>query len=594
MRKAWFSWFELGCAGVAAALLYVLPQAGAWPILIALVPWVLRPFVAGELLPRSPFDLPLLLFLLTAGAAVWSAYDRDAAWAKFWLIVAAVLLFYAVAGWVRATSSDAEDGDVSPAAWLPALLATAVALYFFVTHDWETFPAPVAALTAVGKGLQTFLPRLDSHRMHPNVVGGLLALGLPFALVLLRASVRRRARLPLLLTLATVGLILAGLLFAGSRGAWLATAVAAVLALWWGIAGRVGGGRRRLVFAGGLGAVALVGLLGVLIWPETAVGLLARLPGFGDGLSRMDLYRSSLPLAADYPFIGAGLDSFLMLYSSYALLLHVGYLVHAHNLYLNVAIEQGAFGLLALLWMWLLVGLMVWREMGRGRVRPLAAAAALSLVTILVHGLLDDALYGSRGVLLLFLPLAYTAVLPEWQTARATRRRQALVALGVAAVLIAAIGVVRPLRALVYSNLGAVAQSQAELSVYAWPEWPIQDAVRRAVDETTAVAQFERALAVNPRNVTANRRMGQLSLSLGAYGAALDHLQVAYAARPWDGATRQLLGEALIVNGRVDEGAQLWQTVNPVQDQLLVRRYWYEFIGDAESVAAIDAALERR
>lgn len=594
MRKAWFSWLELGCAGVAAALLYVLPQAGAWPLLIALLPWVIRPFAAGELLPRTPFDLPLLLFLITAAAAVWSAYDRQTAWDKFWLIVAAVLLFYAVAGWVRATGGDAEDADVSPAAWLPTLLATAVALYFFVTHDWETFPAPFAALTAVGKGLQAFLPYLEIHRMHPNVVGGLLALGLPFALVLLQASMRRRAHLPLLLTLAAVSLILVGLLFAGSRGAWLATAVAAVLALWWGIAGRVGARRRRLVFAGGLGAVALAGLLGVLIWPETAVGLLARLPGFGDGLSRMDLYRSSLPLAGDYPFVGAGLGSFLMLYSSYALLLHVGYLVHAHNLYLNVAIEQGAFGLLALLWIWLLFGLLLWREMGRGRVRPLAAAAALSLVTILVHGLLDDALYGSRGVLLLFLPLAYAAVLPAWRVAGAARRRQVLVALGVAVMLIVVVVALRPLRSLVYSNLGAVAQSRAELGVYAWPEWPIQDAVRREVDETTAVAQFERALVLNPRNVTANRRMGQLALSLGEYGVALDHLEVAYAARPWDGAVRQLLGEALIVNGRVDEGAQLWQTINTAQDQLLIRRYWYESIGDRERVAAIDAALGRR
>ena len=40
--------------------------------------------------------------------------------------------------------------------------------------------------------------------------------------------------------------------------------------------------------------------------------------------------------------------------------LHVGFIIHAHNIYLDVAVEQGMIGLLALIWMWVifLVGLM--------------------------------------------------------------------------------------------------------------------------------------------------------------------------------------------------------------------------------------------
>ena len=63
-----------------------------------------------------------------------------------------------------------------------------------------------------------------------------------------------------------------------------------------------------------------------------------------------------------------------------------------------------------------------------------------------------------------------------------------------------------------------------------------------------------RALALNPGNGTANRRLGQIMLSQGAYEQALVHLMMAYEATPWDNATRQLLGEAYLVNGRCRKG----------------------------------------
>ena len=39
------------------------------------------------MLRRKAFDWPLLLFLLSAAWGLWIAYDRAAAWVKFWLIV---------------------------------------------------------------------------------------------------------------------------------------------------------------------------------------------------------------------------------------------------------------------------------------------------------------------------------------------------------------------------------------------------------------------------------------------------------------------------------------------------------------------------
>jgi tetratricopeptide (TPR) repeat protein len=302
-------------------------------------------------------------------------------------------------------------------------------------------------------------------------------------------------------------------------------------------------------------------------------------------------------LVGDYPFIGAGLGGYMMLYSTYALMIHVGFEVHSHNMYLNVAVEQGFLALLILVWMWLLFAWAVVRAMGRARPRPgtwALYAAALSLVVILIHGLVDDVLYGSRAVLLLFVPLAFAV--PLWPDRRATAERfkSLTLPLGIILLLIAALLGRNWLLSRGFSNLGAVHQSRAELSIYSWPEWPIQDEVRRQVNLSQPVAEFGRALAFDPGNATANRRLGMIELALGEYEAAQRHLEAAYAAEPGSVATRQLYGEALIVNGRVDEGRALWTEVSNEQGQLGMRAWWYEYIGETERAEWVKEAAEGR
>ena len=139
-----------------------------------------------------------------------------------------------------------------------------------------------------------------------------------------------------------------------------------------------------------------------------------------------------------------------------------------------------------------------------------------------------------------------------------------------------------PLLSLVYSNLGAVHQSQAELSVYRWPESWTQDEVRRRVDLRQPLAEFERALALDPQNATANRRLGMIALSRGEYEEALGYLEAAYAAEPESVTNRQLLGEAYLTSGRLAEGQALWDTVSNEHGQLDMRVSWYWHIGDVE------------
>ena len=589
-----FATINLICALGAAALWYLFPQLMAWPLLLGLVPWLLRLAHEGRWRWRTPFDWPLLLFLASGLVSVWSAYDREVAWAKFWTIVAGVILFYALAAFSLPDGADDPKRGSIPAAWFLAFFGAAVSLYFLATHDWDAFATKYAAISVVGRSLQSPLPALPGHRLHPNVTGGILAMMAPFAAAVSWQAARKRNWKALILGTGLLGISLLGLLLSMSRGAWLALLGATVLwGIWWlaGL-GSKQPGRRRLIFAGVLLSTAMI-LLGILLfWPGIPQRLLTSLPLLAGGTSRLDLFRNSVALVQTYPFIGAGLGSYMMLYSTYAYLTHVGFIIHAHNIYLDVWIEQGMAAILALVWMWGVFGIGLWREAYKGRIRPYLGAAALSLATILLHGLVEDALFGSRSLMLLFLPLAFALPYPARPMQGAARPRWLVQGLGLGLLIAALVMWARPLQSAAVANIAAVRQSQAELSLYRWPEWPIQDAVRREIDLSGVVDGYEQALALNPLNAAANRRLGQLELSLGQYEKALAHLEVAYTGTPWDNGTRQMLGEALLVNGRVDEGVNLWAEVNNAQNQLQARGFWYEHIADQARLAQIKVGLD--
>jgi tetratricopeptide (TPR) repeat protein len=595
---AWLASLDLACASAAALLWALAPTLGPYPLVLASVVPAIRLLVSGRLSRRTPFDLPLGLFLLTAILGVWSAYDAEAAWLKLWLITAALLLYYALA---NATAL----GDRR--AWLPAVLGAGVAVYHVMTNDWSLHQGESAALARLGEALQGLAPPIAGPRLNPNEAGGMLAMLLPFAAWLTwdawrqRGSVPRSVARPSLLAAGFLLLVISsGLVVTFSRGAWLALAIALYAGGAWLVAGRVargGRGRRIWVWAGLLAVAALLAMFVLVVL--ASIGLLSAAMFSTDTLNaRLEFHRYGLLLAKDYAFVGAGLDNFLMLYASYALLTHVGYIYNIHNLYIGVAIAQGLPGLLALAWMGSILALAGWRA-ARGATgagspsSSLAGIGYLSVGILILHGFSESALYG-KGVFLLFLPLAFALPAAQAQAEPAVARRKGALSLafGIALALALIVGLLGPraLLAQVRANLGAVYQSQAELGSYSWPEWPLQDAVRGSVDLQRAMTEYEQALSLDADNGTANRRLGTIELSLGRYEDALHHLQAAYAAEPWSVTARQLLGEALVVNGYVDEGRALWAEVNNGQRQLDLRAFWYGYIGDGEREAAIRKA----
>jgi len=308
----------------------------------------------------------------------------------------------------------------------------------------------------------------------------------------------------------------------------------------------------------------------------------------------------------DYPFTGSGLAATMMVDATYFRLLHVGFIPHAHNLFLQIAVEQGLIGLAAFVSILAAAFYGLLRAAGAGRgqggaIRLFALAGIASLVAQCVHGLVDTGVYAARIAPMMFVPLAFALAVAKVEVeVKAEVKVGPAWFLASALVLLLATALLPPVRAQFQAQLGAVSQTRAELSIYRWPEWPIQDALRRPlldapnpVELGPASVRYRAALALDPTNVTANRRLGQIELSRGEEAAARQHLTAAYDAAPDQPAVRQLLGESYAISGQVAQAAGLWRTLDLSAGQIDIRAWWYDHLGQSQQAAWIRQAASQ-
>lgn len=187
-----------------------------------------------------------------------------------------------------------------------------------------------------------------------------------------------------------VGLLIlvAGLILSGSRAA------AVVLPLSVGIVITGLGFRRGEGMSRRVRSLALVVLLGA-----AAVGWLgadnlsSRFEAEGWSSSRVDSVRAAMPLLGDYWLWGSGAGTFRWIFPAYKTRnLTARTFEHAHNDYLELAIELGVVGLVPIAGAVMLV---IWislrglRSGGSSRLRALGAGYLGACIALLAHGLVD-------------------------------------------------------------------------------------------------------------------------------------------------------------------------------------------------------------
>ncbi|HTD03166.1 O-antigen ligase family protein [Undibacterium sp.] len=123
-----------------------------------------------------------------------------------------------------------------------------------------------------------------------------------------------------------------------------------------------------------------------------------------DGM-RAEIYQLTGKIAAEKPWTGHGIASWLIEYQARARGLASGTMTTPHNDYLLYATEIGIFGLAALLWIWL-TQLLVARKIGDEHGMMLAMLAVTMIIGGMFNAILRDAVFGMAFMILLAIPLA--------------------------------------------------------------------------------------------------------------------------------------------------------------------------------------------
>ena len=621
-RRAWEVSEWLALAGGLALL--CLPGTSWLPAAVALllVSFGLRSWRVRRLLPHTGLEIPWLLFLFSAGIAAWISIAPPLAWLQWSRILAAFVLFYAVVDadrrLLRPPSGRAPSGR-SPSgralwaslAWLILAGSALLAISFSLTHPFAGDPGKFSVITAVGRAINLNFPGLVREWVSANVTGGMLALATPFGVALVWSAWQEKRRVQAVTAILLTLLTLVGLTLTSSRGAILGLVAAAGLALLGWVQVRwLPRSPGKALFWLGIGFIALGSLAGLAL-----SGSLERLAGAvpdpnGSLQSRMSIWRQSIPLVGDYVFSGAGLSTFPIVFSIYRLLIHVPYHEHMHNIFLEAWFEQGMLGALALAWGALVVAGWAWRALSplkegathsASDLRPLGFAGLAALAAMGLHGMVDVVFYlkASMPLVGLVAGMAWYANPPAASAVEVNRRTGRILAgalAGGAALLIFTVLFGRQALAAGYANLGALAQTRAEMSVYNPDRFdaPLLDDIRRTADISLAEAALQQALALDPTQRTALQRLAGIELSRGQPAAALARMQV-IQARPWlcprgsraaDGVTNLLLSDALAAEGELTAAAAAAAGAPWAAGRLLFQgwyRYW--LVGDYRGAA---------
>jgi putative inorganic carbon (HCO3(-)) transporter len=288
-------------------------------------------------------------------------------------------------------------------------------------------------------------PTLEGETINPNILGAALALILPLGLALaLHWSWARWRWLPLLLW-APILIMGNGLLLSQSRSSWLALGVAGLLLFWWLLtspAATVGRLRQQsrwrpilalLLVAALLAALVLLWRFGVVttfVTPELQQSTQTSLA------RRMDIWRLSLAMVGSNPLTGIGLGNYEEAFTASfpTLPLIQGRLAppHAHNLFLQLALDLGLPGLLAYVGFGALLFSQLLRRLhqppdGRQALAHSAAAQSVAigvgsaLAAMLLVGCFDNALWGTKLTMIPWSLFALALIVGEVEEPNASR-----------------------------------------------------------------------------------------------------------------------------------------------------------------------------
>ena len=404
----WWGLIEWTCL-----LLITPPLLFATPIrapLLLVIPalWLLRRLLLGRFTPRTPVDVPVLVLMVMGG--VGFCVSPNPGWSQMKIngLLLGIGLLYATVDLLK---------PAGRLRWVPAGVV-ALSLAFLglglMGTRW-TFKIP--QLTALMTGLPGeigWLPEGETS-FNPNVIGGALLWVLPPSLNLLLWAVRRGERrwgwaaAEGLVALLSLGL----LIVSQARGAWLGFLVSLLMLL------IVAGGRLGQIGA----ALLLTALLVLTMVGPARLGQAiqvndesVRILGTATIEQRLELWSRAQYVIADFPFTGVGLGAFEHMTRVMYPLFYGSSIPHphAHNEFLDVAVDLGLAGLVAWQALYIATFWVLWQTYRRtpdGLIRALVLGSGGALIAHLVYGMFSCAVLEAKPHIVFWVTIGLSIAL---------------------------------------------------------------------------------------------------------------------------------------------------------------------------------------
>jgi putative inorganic carbon (HCO3(-)) transporter len=390
----------------------LLPAATVVALLALALVWLLGMAFDRTALPRTPFNLAFVLLGVALGVGILVSADPMETLPKATGVVLglAVWRFVVIAVGRR------------PHVALAVALLLLICLGFSVTGVLSLRELPkIPALTAANPFRNLALPGLAQLSTHPNQLAALISFFLPLLVSLAVGPRPGPSRHLWRVALALVALlVVAILILTQSRGGWIATAAGlfTLAALWAAVLppSRARRGLRLVVGLAVLAALAVTVWIGpTTLWEmwlnppaDTAVGTLRTL-----GVRRA-IWPWGATAVGDFPFTGVGLGAFRqVVFRLYPLPPWPDYdLGHAHNIFLQTALDTGLPGLVAYLAVLFVAAAVGWRVARRDPgFRAVSLGLLAGLVALHVFGLADALVLGAKPAVVFWFALGLLAAM---------------------------------------------------------------------------------------------------------------------------------------------------------------------------------------
>lgn len=357
-------------------------------LLVATLAWVAK----MRLLRRfhfvaAPFNWAILAFAAVAGLSILISPDREFSFYNYYQLFGRYLLLYFIVINNVHTTSDVRR-LVQALLW-SGLLVAAYGLVQYIRGVVD--PAQMAWIDE--QQFPDLKFRVYSTLKNPNLLAGFLV-----AVISLAAGGMLGTQQPRWRWLPLAGILLMGgvLMLTYSRGAWIS--ILAVVLLFGVVY------NRRMLWL--LLLVPLAVLAAQNAMAERFLSIIN--PTDTSCTLRLALWESTWAMIMDHPWLGIGWGAYWLVYPAYDFFIGDGgaRIVHAHNMYLNIAAEIGLLGLALFILVMaghLVYALRLWHRLPAGRLRGLTLGLAGALLSLAVSGFGDYIMFNIQIAMLFWL-----------------------------------------------------------------------------------------------------------------------------------------------------------------------------------------------